>query len=195
MTNILFLDLDGPAFPEVVMRYDPANRKPYPGKMDFGDLTYWKMCERFKNLWAHMFSVYDFEVVISSTWRKHYPKPEYFNDLFAANGLPINLHKDWCTPQVGQTRYSDFQPYGNSYGSECKRASEIFYWLQNHPEVKNFVIIDDDDSGYSLNINGSAWNESHNRMAGNIVLVDIDSGMGSEHIMLMNNIMKRWPLV
>ena len=195
MTNILFLDLDGPAFPDAIIRHDPTNRKPYPGKMDFGDLGYWKMCERFKNMWSHIYSVFDFEVVVSSTWRVHYPKPEYFHDLFNTNGLPLNLHTDWCTPKIGKGRYSDFQPYGNSYGSNCNRASEIFYWLQDHPEVKNFVILDDPDSGHSLDMNGAVWNESHNRMAGNIVLVDPDSGLGSTQISQMSAIMKRWPLV
>ena len=195
MTNILFLDLDGPAFPEAVICHDPDNRKPYPGKMDFGDLSYWKMCERIKNMWVHLYNVFDFEVVVSSTWRVHYPKPEYFYDLFNANGLPLNPHTDRCTPKIKSDRYSDFGPYGNSYGSNCKRASEIFNWLQLHPEVKNYVIIDDPDSGYSLDVSGTVWNESHNSMAGNIVLADSDSGLGSYQIRQMTAIMKRWPLV
>ena len=62
MANIIMLDLDGPIFPDVTIQYDPLNRKPYPGDVDLQPfLTYWKMCERFINLWKYITDVYEFK--------------------------------------------------------------------------------------------------------------------------------------
>ena len=44
MKEVLFLDFDGPLFPDRYIRFDPEQVKPYPGRVDMPDIvTYWKM--------------------------------------------------------------------------------------------------------------------------------------------------------
>jgi hypothetical protein len=190
--NILFLDLDGPAFPDAVIQYHPDQSKPYPGDFDMSEtITYWKMCERFRDMWVHLYKTRDFKTVISSSWRKYYKDPFCFYDLFEVNGLPLELHDDWHTPIISSGR-GGFDSYSTGYGLDCVRASEIHYWLQNHPEVKDFAILDDPDSGNSLLPDGGAWNTAHEHMRNNIVLVNYDTGLGGYDIQRMLNITKPW---
>lgn len=180
MSNILFLDLDGPAFPDAVMHYHPDNRRPYPGTVDMGqELTYWKMCERFTHLYMQMYETREFEVVISSAWRKYHPNPECFYDLFEQNGLPLNLHSDWRTTIMSGNTYGY---YSSGYTAYCTRADEIHDWLMKHTEIKHFAIFDDPQSGISLVKDSTFWNTHYEYMADNIILVDPDVGFGSSQM-------------
>lgn len=66
------------------------------------------------------------KIVISSTWRYNHPKEE-FEGFF-----PNNLHQDWRTDTRLLTN-----------GTSC-RGDEIKMWLDCHPEVENYIILDDD---------------------------------------------------
>lgn len=68
------------------------------------------------------------QVVISSTWRCNRDR-KFFSDIF---GEEI-IHYDWRTPWD----LSDFT-------MNC-RGDEIQKWLDNHPEVERYLIIDDDN--------------------------------------------------
>lgn len=180
MSNILFLDLDGPAFPDAVIQYHPDNRRAYPGTADMGqELQYWKMCERFKHLYMQMYETREFEVVISSAWRKYHKSKECFYDLFEQNGLPLNLHNDWKTIVISGNTYGC---YSSGYTPYCTRADEIHEWIMRHKEIKDFAIFDDPDSGISLDATNSFWNTTHEYMRDAIILVDPDVGFGSYHI-------------
>lgn len=70
------------------------------------------------------------KIVLSTTWREHWipgaeqsdPTGQKINELFAAYGLEI-----WDkTPELGQ-----------------KREQEIKAWLDLHPEVEAFAVLDD----------------------------------------------------
>lgn len=189
--NIVFLDLDGPAFPDVGIKYDPANRKPYPGDPDLVPfLTYWKMCDRFKWMWDHVTDIYDFKVVISSSWRKctgFKDNREAFLDLFLTNGLELNMHDDWHTP----IRESHVHGTYSSYYTGCQRASEIHYWIQNH-DVKNYIILDDPWSGMSLNCHHEDFNTAFDYMKDSIVLVNPDLGIGSHDMDRLLKLFKRF---
>ena len=67
----------------------------------------------------------DAKIVISSTWRYNHPKEE-FEQFFTA------IHEDWRT---------DTDLLRN--GTNC-RGDEIQLWLNNHPEVTQYIILDDD---------------------------------------------------
>jgi len=190
MTNIIFLDLDGPAFPDAVIQYHPNQRKPYPGDFEMGEsLSYWHMCERFKHLWILLHETRDFEVVISSSWRKYYSKESCFYDLFEQNGLPLTLHKDWKTIVMSGNTYGC---YSSGYTPFCARASEIHEWIMRHPEIKRFMILDDPDSGISLDHTSKFWNQDHGYMEDNIVLVDPDTGFGSIEMLRALRITQKW---
>lgn len=184
--NIIFLDLDGPMFPDRVIRYHPDNRKPYPGAdKEFGEtLTYWRMCETSRNFWSHINQCFDFEVVISSSWRRFYNDPTVFIDLFSTNDLPLKLHEDWRSRYLNQ-KMTDYK---------CYRADEIHAWLLDHPLVKNFLILDDPESGSSLDdsLCHGNFDETHNYMKENIILVNPDMGLSSYNMKKIIELMKKW---
>jgi HAD domain in Swiss Army Knife RNA repair proteins len=69
----------------------------------------------------------DAKIIVSSTWRMNYSLQE-FVDIFASYGW-----KD--APFIGKTGRG---------GIGTVRGDEIEDWLNTHPEVSNYVIIDDD---------------------------------------------------
>lgn len=69
----------------------------------------------------------DVKIVISSTWRCHRDK-QFFEDIF---GKEI-IHADWKTPWDLMNR-----------NVRC-RGHEIKLWLEQHPEIDKYLIIDDD---------------------------------------------------
>ena len=78
------------------------------------------------DLWAVHFMLYackegNAKIVMSSAWRKLPEAKKWFSDLFGKY-----LHTDWRT------------------GDLDHRGLEINEWLAKHPEVENYVVIDDD---------------------------------------------------
>lgn len=71
---------------------------------------------------------YNLEVVVSSTWRHRYDVPL----ILLTHGFRSDFHKDDKTPvcRIHSTR-----------------GMEIRDWLEEHPEVTRFIIIDDDAAG------------------------------------------------
>ncbi len=66
------------------------------------------------------------KLVISSTWKRKY-KRNVWNKIF--NNL---IHEDFITPDA---------LYFNKHE---KRGTEIKLWLDNHPEIEDYLILDDD---------------------------------------------------
>ena len=78
------------------------------------------------DLWAVNFFLWACEqsgakIVMSSAWRNLPRAKEWFTEMFGKH-----LHKDWRTG-----------------GKDWHRGDEIDEWLEQHPEVDNFVIVDD----------------------------------------------------
>ena len=70
----------------------------------------------------------DILIVISSSWRKHNGVRQIHAHLHRAGLTNCRFHDDWCTVVLdGKTR-----------------GAEIDEWLKRHPEVTNFIIVDDD---------------------------------------------------
>lgn len=67
------------------------------------------------------------KIVISSTWRHNHGK-DFWEPIFGEH-----LHNDFKTPSNNRETNGD------------KRGGEIQMWLDNHPNTKKYLILDDDD--------------------------------------------------
>jgi hypothetical protein len=115
--KVLFLDIDGVLNSNVYYKY---LYKPEDGGSRFDPycvILVKKLVEEFS-----------LKVVISSTWRdgslKRLVKELNENDFMDY------LHEDWLTPVV----------------RPASRGKEIGLWLDNHPEVKEYIILDDNEN-------------------------------------------------
>ena len=121
--NVIFLDFDGVVNTPV---WDTIDREfkmnmPYHGFVNNRDAVEW--IEAFCQ-------IYDFNVVVSSDWR---------------------LNKNWrecllCGGFMDSERVIDRTPHFPPTSEKYGRGHEIQTWLDEHPEVKNFLIVDDDIS-------------------------------------------------
>ncbi len=141
MSNVLFLDFDGPLFPSRTIQWHPDNRaRTYPGTVLKGlsnphSPRYWKMDEISVDMLNELYKVYAFDTVVSSSWRR-VCSLEFIEELFQVNGLNLTLHEDWDTPT---------RTFRN-----CRRSEEINEWMEAHPDVEDCMVIDDRSSGESL---------------------------------------------
>lgn len=81
------------------------------------------------DLWAITFLRWackkgDAKIVISSVWRNDINAFDVFSKVFDEF-----LHENWRTPNLKDSR---------------RREDEIDKWLQNNPDINEFIIIDDD---------------------------------------------------
>jgi hypothetical protein len=81
-------------------------------------------------------------IVLSSSWREKQSVPKLRTIFAACFFSNLIIHK---TPDRTDKEYMK----GKSLVSDHSRAKEIAYWLKNHPTIKNFVILDDEDRGLS----------------------------------------------
>ena len=97
-------------------------------------------------------------VVISSSWRR----------IRHAKQRLISYLNEWNIPVAGETPF---------LGGDFSRGDEIQAWLDEHPEVERFVILDDDDDMCGL--------------LTHLVQTDYKSGLNILHknraILLLNN--------
>ncbi len=118
--NLLFLDFDG-----VINTYrEDASREMFIGKrsqMKFMDVS---DEESMKNL-NTLVKKYDPEIIISSSWR--YSGLDYCRDYLYHCGLT-----EWA--KITDT---------TATGEMAPRHEEILYWLEQHHDFTNLVILDD----------------------------------------------------
>ena len=81
------------------------------------------------------------KVVISSTWRGH--GAEYMQKVLDFEGVKCEV--------IGETIYNHKQIYEDRiplyswhYDRDVMRGEQIKLWLEQHPEVEKYVILDDD---------------------------------------------------
>lgn len=115
--KILFLDIDGVLNSKLYYKYI---YKPENGWSRFDPY-----CAVLIKRLVEEFSL---RIVITSTWRNGLVD-RLMREL-QDNGLNIFLHEDWHTPIL---RFSS-------------RGKEIKSWLDNHPEVTDYLIIDDNEN-------------------------------------------------
>jgi hypothetical protein len=175
---VLFLDFDGPLFPERVIRHGPSMTV-YPGiKVFHPFITYWEMDETSVRQLNSLYDIYPFDTVVSSSWR-HYCDRDHVEELFQVNGLKLHLHDTWYTP-------SKMSSY---------RVNEISWWLDDHTEHREdnsyvapaHIILDDPWSGNSLE--GGGWKDSALQEP---FMVDPDVGIDSDCYKNMRKVVKSW---
>lgn len=118
--KIIFLDIDG------VLNVIPQ------GRDEFGA----KFHSHFENNLKHIIESTGAKIVISSTWRMD--GLEKMQAMWKARGLAgevIDVTPD-CTQLV---KYGTFEYY-----DAVERGHEIQDWINAHPEITSYVIIDDD---------------------------------------------------
>lgn len=138
MNPVLFLDFDGPLFPERQIQHSPHISE-YPGKAKFHPfVSYWEMDRISVRQLNSLYKIFPFDTVVSSSWKDFVSKEEV-EELFSVNNLNLKLHKDWATTNNGKVT--------------ARRVHEIKWWLDDHM-VENkklaHIILDDPWSGSSL---------------------------------------------
>jgi hypothetical protein len=123
--------------------------------------TYYRTVERRVKNWTRfdpkvvdfiikLIEEFTLKIVISSTWR--FGAIKQLNNELKKSGLIKFLHKDWNTPQT-------YPPH---------KGKEIQIWLQKHPDIHEYLILDDDES---------ILNEQKPRF----VKTNLTNGMQEEH--------------
>ena len=69
------------------------------------------------------------KIVISSSWRYHYKSAEALAQFLEQRGLKKGVVIDFTPVRLSGQR----------------RENEIQEWLDDHPKIKSFVVLDDDD--------------------------------------------------
>lgn len=115
-TKIIFLDIDGPMIP--MRAYHLPNQTSPVSMFDPCAVAMLNRLLAFSQA----------KIVCSSTWgMMGYDR---WMELLGKNGIDTSVvHKDWITPR----RMSSY------------RINEIKWWLDEHPEVVDYVAIDDED--------------------------------------------------
>lgn len=120
MNKIIFLDIDG-----CLNHYFwYISKKPIENLVSFDEDLDPACIERINKLCSET----NAKVVISSDWRID----SYYKERLERAGLQ-NI--------IGHTPITVFNIFKG--GKNCSRGEEIATWLSNHPEVTNYVIIDD----------------------------------------------------
>lgn len=136
--KILFLDFDGPLFPDRIVAFHPGNHRNDESVLKMNKLL--DSSNRCDYIHADPVAIgmlnklsesVDFQVVISSSWRA-FASREAVECLFRINGLKLNLHEAWCT---------GFDPM-------ISRMTEVAQWLRDHgSDETDWIVLDDVLSG------------------------------------------------
>lgn len=142
--TVLFLDIDG-----VLNNF--SNRETFLPIDSSGNRLETRLSKDAINLVNHICDETGAKVVISSSWREfdistvsdNRKKNGDFLDLRAflrKIGLTAEFHEDWRTPLSIEI--------DNRWSMIIRgftRGTEIQKWVEKHPEISNFVILDDVD--------------------------------------------------
>jgi hypothetical protein len=114
--KVIFLDFDG------VLNY-PSIWGKYRGRLEEA------LCPILTTKVGQLAAECDAKVVISSTWRKSFDLQELSSFLILKGFTDADSRVIGITPDLGYQHH---------------RQDEILLWLAGHPEVTEFVILDDD---------------------------------------------------
>lgn len=136
--NVIFLDIDGVLNVEsyITTVFDICKRagiNPHEHIRDeYGHL----FCPLTIRYLEWIIESCDAKIVISSTWRGS--GEEWIKNLWKDRNLPGEI--------IGITPITrSFKDNELSFKERAERGNEIKQYLEQHPEITNYVIIDDDD--------------------------------------------------
>lgn len=124
--KIIFLDIDGVL--NVISQ----------GRDQFGSIFH----KHFEDNLRHLIEQTDAKIVISSTWR--FSGLDIMKDMWLKRNLPGEV--------IDITPYCAIIQKDESYES-VERGYEIQAWLNKHPDVENYVILDDDNDMLDCQLN------------------------------------------
>ena len=118
--HIVFLDFDGPLFPEKVLLLAENNEDNFMLKeLNLHPMvTYWKMEPCIIAMLNQLYEIRPYFIVVSSSWGTLHSK-EQIEILFASNGLTVPLHENWKLTL-----------------SENLKTMNIENWLKNFIQIK-----------------------------------------------------------
>lgn len=134
--KILFLDIDGVLNSKIYYKYI---YKPEEGHSRFDPycvVLIKRLVEEFL-----------LKIVITSTWRNGIAE-RLMNELEESKLIPY-LHEDWHTPIL----------------RPVNRGREIQLWLDEHPEIIDYIIIDDNENLLEYQLNKFVKTDSYAGMA------------------------------
>ena len=162
--KIIFLDIDG------VLNLIPQ------GHDEFGGIFH----SHFVNNLKRVIDETGAKIVISSTWR--HDGLQRMKDMWEKRNLPGDVID--ITPDCNVL----FKEGSFNFLDEIDRGHEIEYWLVKHPEVKNYVILDDDND-FLPNQRGNFVRTANN--VNHPDCVDIGYGLTNECANLAIKILKK----
>ena len=158
--RVIFLDFDGPMFPDRTVQFDVRNRYKHRASVwagggddivcnkevkDFFEAcesevgrrwgTYCFMCPSAVGMINHLGFNYDARIVVSSSWGNIFTKND-IEALFELNGIVVPFHENWNI-------WTDPMQRGR------QRANLIAQWMKEN-KYMDYVIIDDPQSGACL---------------------------------------------
>ena len=144
MSKILFLDIDGVLLPGRAYMLPNQTNNPYVTVFDPCAVAMLnEVCRK-----------QDRKIVLHSSWIKHQTH-EWLKNHLAEQGVDVDyLHEDWPTNRELGWRYD--------------RVNE---WLARHPEVTDYVIVDDEPENNRMAL---VMEERHK---GHLLLTDFDEGL------------------
>lgn len=93
--------------------------------------------EKVRNVW----------IVVSSSWRENRSVEELRSTFFGIHEFSRYI-VDKTPEEVSIKELGTYCPsksHSEEYSSQC-RAAEIQYWLNQHPEIINYIVLDDNDN-------------------------------------------------
>jgi hypothetical protein len=133
--KVIFLDFDGVLNSEGSFYYEYRRRNGFKEQNVKGPINE-TLCNVCASNFQYVLDTYpDAKIVISSTWRALFPL-EWLKEKLNSYHIKGNRVID-KTPDL-------FASMLNS-----NRGIEINQWLSEHPEVKHYIVIDDNDEGIS----------------------------------------------
>jgi len=191
MSNILFLDFDGPLWSDRVTEFHPDNLDlDHPRRGIIHDtmvlngdtfiaqiLTYWKMDDIAVGMLNTLAELYTFKTVVSSSWREICSR-DTIECIFKQNNLNITLHSHWATD-------SHRDPLDVHV---TDRLLQIKRWIDQY-DVRNYAIVDDPESGEALNDPNMVT--QYGLDPNNVIIVDPSIGLELKHYYRMRQILSR----
>lgn len=142
-TKVIFLDFDGPVIPGRAWYLNNRNHKNCDEDYNRHKPSTWSMSFFDQCAVAFLLELMDetsIKLVISSSWRRL--GEDSVKRILELNGISWSyVHPSWTTPISGTSR-----------------TERILEWLKKHPEVDEYVAIDDEKLGLGENlIHVSLW--------------------------------------
>lgn len=171
--HVVFLDFDGPLFPEKILLLAENNDDNSMLKeLNLHPMvTYWKMEPCIIAMLNQLYNLRPYFIVVSSSWGTLHTK-EQIATLLASNGLIVPLHQDWKLVL-----------------EEKSKTSSIANWLSRHT-IADYMIIDDEESGEDFT--SERHLEKSNIHKSKIILLSSEDGVYMSDYFKMKAIIANW---